>query len=396
MDMLKRTLERQKFVNYMMYSMRVALVLMAIYLYFKVHIGEVFSFTQLFSYIILFSLIFILTLYVSSKLKTQIVLLIESSLLVTLSLLNFSNPLLVTAYIPFIFLCGAESSLVYGMITSFTTLTLPIVIDVISSEFGIVHMTANWLFNSLHNFTLNPLFGFIFVLGVVMRIYEEERRTRQRQNLELERANAELMNYALEIEKIATIKEQNRIALEIHDTIGYALTSVIRGTDACLELVENDPKRLLKHLKMMREVAQESLKIVRKSIHSLKKDELLSSSDTFKNVVEKFVIHVRKMTDVNIFIEGDVDVSKDKYFVVYQCVKEAVTNALRHANAKNIAIRFKNTEKPIVEIENDGLLPKKLKADLGMNGIKRRTESVGGKVEFIKNEKTFIVRLILG
>ena len=52
-------------------------------------------------------------------------------------------------------------------------------------------------------------------------------------NEELQKANLRLEQYAEESVKMTETRERNRLAREIHDTLGHALTGIITGLEAC-------------------------------------------------------------------------------------------------------------------------------------------------------------------
>ena len=76
----------------------------------------------------------------------------------------------------------------------------------------------------------------LFILYMTMLIQGEYRERERIQNLndQLEEANQKLKEYAAEAEKNAEMRERNRLAREIHDTLGHALTGIVAGIDASL------------------------------------------------------------------------------------------------------------------------------------------------------------------
>ena len=57
---------------------------------------------------------------------------------------------------------------------------------------------------------------------------------------ELSIANKKLEDYAKKSEEMAKIQERNRLAREIHDTIGHSLTGIVTGLDACKTIIDID------------------------------------------------------------------------------------------------------------------------------------------------------------
>ncbi len=62
-------------------------------------------------------------------------------------------------------------------------------------------------------------------------------------NHELQEANVELHKFALMKEKMGETKERNRLAREIHDTLGHTLTGISAGLDACLAMIDRAPDK---------------------------------------------------------------------------------------------------------------------------------------------------------
>ncbi len=60
-------------------------------------------------------------------------------------------------------------------------------------------------------------------------------------NVELQRATVQLEQYAKESEKMAETRKRNRLAREIHDTLGHSLTGIITGIEACTALMDVAP-----------------------------------------------------------------------------------------------------------------------------------------------------------
>ena len=74
------------------------------------------------------------------------------------------------------------------------------------------------------------------------------------------KVNTELNNYMALSEKIAEDRERKRIAREIHDTLGHALTGISAGLDAVGVLIDIDPNRAKEQVKSVSEVVTRSIK----------------------------------------------------------------------------------------------------------------------------------------
>ena len=85
----------------------------------------------------------------------------------------------------------------------------------------------------------------------------------------IQEQNQALELYSQQIEYLTLLKERNRLARELHDTVGHTLTSVVMGLDAAIYLVEISPERAKEKLEVLRNVTSNGLDEVRRSIHQI-------------------------------------------------------------------------------------------------------------------------------
>lgn len=121
----------------------------------------------------------------------------------------------------------------------------------------------------------------LFVVYMVVLIGQrtEENSAIRRLNGELEQANdrlsvlnEQLKAYAAESERMAETRERNRLAREIHDTLGHALTGITAGADACLQMLEISPEMAKKQMERIAATAREGMNEVRRSVRALRPD----------------------------------------------------------------------------------------------------------------------------
>src|SRR5260370_16131731 len=68
---------------------------------------------------------------------------------------------------------------------------------------------------------------------------------------------------------------------------------------------------------------------------------------------------------------------------ILRCVKEVMTNTLRHSNAKNLWIRIEKTNSDIeVRVRDDGRGTKSIEMGTGLLGMRKRLERIGGSIPF--------------
>ena len=105
---------------------------------------------------------------------------------------------------------------------------------------------AFFLKNSLY--ALNMVLFIISLLFYIMNVLAENHEVEEELAM-VSKVNTELNNYMALSEKIAEDRERKRIAREIHDTLGHALTGISAGLDAVGVLIDINPSRAKEQVK---------------------------------------------------------------------------------------------------------------------------------------------------
>lgn len=132
----------------------------------------------------------------------------------------------------------------------------------------------------------------LFVLYMILLFTsQKEENTRIRKlNEQLNQANDQLRDYAVNMERMTQMRERNRLAREIHDTLGHTLTGIIMGADAGLALFDVAPEESKKRIQVVAQSARDGLTDVRRSIKALRPNALEHSSlaEALEGLVENF------------------------------------------------------------------------------------------------------------
>ncbi|MFX4263285.1 sensor histidine kinase [Pelotomaculum propionicicum] len=207
-------------------------------------------------------------------------------------------------------------------------------------------------------------------------------RENKRQYQLIQEQNQMLVDYANQVEQITLLEERNRMARELHDTVGHTYTSIIMGMDAVNYLIEPAPEKAKDKLEVLLNVARNGLAEVRRNIHEIAPEgQELPLSQHIARITNEFSIHTG--TNVSIFTEGEVhDTVLTVKMAIVRCIQESLTNALRHGQAKRITIRLcYNPEDIILSIEDDGLGTDQLTPGFGLNSMRERLEALHGALE---------------
>jgi signal transduction histidine kinase len=191
--------------------------------------------------------------------------------------------------------------------------------------------------------TLTPAFLFCFLFPLAVRREGIERARAEALVMELEAAQRQLRAHAAESEELAISRERNRMAREIHDTLGHYLTILAVQLETALKMQELGDARLHAELVEARRAAAECLAEVRSSVAALRPADLttLSLPDALGRLVSEY-----EALDPTIEIALDVDGSTDgldleQRLTLYRCAQETLTNIRKHAGATRALLRLR-------------------------------------------------------
>lgn len=198
------------------------------------------------------------------------------------------------------------------------------------------------------------------------------------------KANKELKNYLALSEKVAEDRERKRIARDIHDTLGHALTGISAGIDAVKILVDNDPSLAKQQLEKISGAVREGLSDVRGSLKKMRPSALIDASfeEALKNVCKEY----ESLSNIKIHFNynwGMVDFEVVKEDSLFRIIQESITNTVRHGHANNIWIDFFETQDEYeLFICDDGKPNPNFKMGYGLKQMKERVYALGGEIKF--------------
>ena len=225
-------------------------------------------------------------------------------------------------------------------------------------------------------FMISLLFYILSAITERHRIEEELRMTSQ--------ANRELNSYLALSEKIAEDRERKRIAREIHDTLGHALTGISAGIDAVKVLVDIDTNRAKEQLNNVSVVVRDGIRDVRGSLNKMRPGAL--ENNTLKEALIKIIREYEAISNLEIHLlykwdNIDLDIAKED--IVFRVIQESITNSVRHGHAKTIWIELLEEEEAyVMTIQDDGVGFDELHYGYGLKQMQERLMIIGGSVRF--------------
>lgn len=243
--------------------------------------------------------------------------------------------------------------------------------------------------------SLNLITFMIWLLLYILTALKEKQQIEAKLQLAAQ-ANRDLENYMALSEKIAEDRERKRIARDIHDTFGHALTGISAGLDAVDVLVDNNPSLAKEQLRKISKAVRDGLSDVRRSLKNLRPTALENATleEAMKNLCKEYeaLSHLKIHFNYN---WGDVDFEVVKEDSLFRIIQESITNTVRHGHAQNIWIDLDaNMICYNLIIYDDGIGKNNIKMGYGLKQIKERVYALGGEIKF-DGEKGFRIEITL-
>lgn len=240
----------------------------------------------------------------------------------------------------------------------------------------------HFLLDHLLSFGLVVLFVLLLVNSVV-----NERQGRRK----LAIAHEQLYQYSLQIEDQATLQERNRIARDIHDSLGHLLTAQnIQLQNAALSFTDN-PTEAKAFLDSGKQLGTKAMAELRQAIMLLRTDPLQGRS--LEQAIADRVDQFRGSTGIcpTCSIHIPTPLPMRIQIAIYRIVEEALTNIHKHSNATQVTVRLTinatstNTSLLHLHIEDNGrgFCPEQNTTGFGLRGIKERVADLNGEWKII-------------
>ncbi|MFJ7728785.1 sensor histidine kinase [Neobacillus sp. NPDC097160] len=231
-----------------------------------------------------------------------------------------------------------------------------------------------------------PFVIIIWISVILLPFSIHNRKERGQLEEKLEDANKR-------ISELVKIEERNRIARDLHDTLGQKLSLIGLKSDLARKLIVKDPEQARNELKDVQQTARTALSEVRKMVSSMRGIRLKDEIIRVKQMI--------KAAQINFVSEGDftlANVSLLTENILSMCLKEAVNNVVKHSEAKSCCISVEQLWKEtVMTIRDDGVFkvaPDMLTEGHGLIGMKERLEFINGSLEVLtKGGTTLIIRV---
>lgn len=204
---------------------------------------------------------------------------------------------------------------------------------------------------------------------------------------QLASALSQLRQYSLQIEDQATLQERNRIAREIHDTLGHTLTAQSIQLDSGLFLLNTaKTEQASSFFNMSKSLCAQALQEVRQSVSLLRSDCLLEAS--LESAIAALIQELKTTTTIipTLTINLQQSLPSELSLVVYRIIQAAVTNIVRHSEATTASLQLTTHSQTLYLIIQDngkGFDPTQNSTGFGLQGMQERTAAINGQFNLV-------------
>lgn len=227
-----------------------------------------------------------------------------------------------------------------------------------------------------------PIIIIVFISIILLPFTLYNRKKQEKLETQLQMANNRISDLVKQ-------EERQRIARDLHDTLGQRLSLIGLKSDLARKLIEKDPERAKMELIDVQQTARSALNEVRNLVSSMRSirvnDEIVLVQQMLKAAqIEYTGAPSFHLENTSLFAEN----------VLSMCMKEAVTNIVKHSQAFSCHIHIEQLEDAILmTIKDDGVGLNRYDVGKGsgLPGMRERLEFVNGSLEVRSENGTTLV-----
>ncbi|WP_161882914.1 sensor histidine kinase [Deinococcus alpinitundrae] len=303
-------------------------------------------------------------------------------------------------------LCSLVFNLTFSRLEGFTALSLQVisamvVATVVSSRWAVAWTVlqslalawANaWGVPLVYKMLLYPSYTLMQLFSVyLMKILLRERA----QRLAMVRLNQELEEAQSAVAAASQASERHRIARDLHDTLGHNLTALGLELEFAYQVSSG---RVREAVERAQNVNQQLLSEVRQTVNAIREPPSLTPP-TFQRLEDQMRQLGHQLPAVQLHFECEASLRETwaplgeaSREILLKCAREALTNAVRHANASEVQMRLSSQPSGVcLRIENVARPSSGAREGHGLSGMRERLEAVGGHLRVQRGPQFFCV-----
>ncbi|MEL6501788.1 MAG: sensor histidine kinase, partial [Cyanobacteria bacterium J06623_1] len=192
-------------------------------------------------------------------------------------------------------------------------------------------------------------------------------------------ANEKLRQYALRIENQATLEERNRIAREIHDSLGHTLTNLNIQLKVAQKLRDRDLDKAFEAIDIAALLSFQCIEDVSHAVQTMRRNNF-DLNRALNNLLEQSRNDYSFQVKYEISLPSLALLSSHQ---IYYVVKEGLFNVQKHARASKVSFQGYSTAKQIIlKLQDNGVGfdRQQISSGFGLQGIQERVQALNGEL----------------
>lgn len=195
----------------------------------------------------------------------------------------------------------------------------------------------------------------------------------------------QLQESAQQAEALAVAEERNRLAREVHDTLGHRLTVAAVQLEGAQRLIPHDPVRAAQMVATVHTQVIEGLNELRRTVAALRAP--LSAEVNLPAALRRLARDFETATGMEVELrlaDALPTLTSVQRQVFYRVAQEALTNVQRHAGASRVRVTLQQGDDEAVRLtlDDDGCgLPATPASGFGLRGMTERAQQIGAQLQ---------------
>jgi signal transduction histidine kinase len=201
---------------------------------------------------------------------------------------------------------------------------------------------------------------------------------------ELQKAHGQLQEYAIHAEELAVVEERNRLAREMHDTLGHRLTVASVQLEGAQRLIPQNSEQAAHLVETVRGQVREALSELRSTVATLRTP--VEADLHLRSSLKRLVVHFEEATALTVhqaLPDRIPDLPADHRLTLYRMAQEALTNIQKHAGASQVWLVLTAHGRLITLLVSDDGRGTSISGDqpgFGLRGLRERAAQLGGSL----------------
>ncbi|MFD3446744.1 sensor histidine kinase [Microbacteriaceae bacterium 4G12] len=231
---------------------------------------------------------------------------------------------------------------------------------VMLGSFVMVHMNG---FTKMSFIMMSPMFILMILSPFGMRNFNQKKMLR----MQLSEANEQIRD-------LVKREERQRIARDLHDTLGHTLSLITLKSQLVEKLIEKNPERACLEAKEITQTSRNALKQLRELISDMRMITVEEELEQVKVILQaaNISLEVQQETSTNVL-------SPLEQNILGMCLREAVTNVVKHSKATTCMVTLLETQgKLMLQVKDNGVGLQTNHNGNGILGMRERLALIDG------------------